>query len=555
MAPRKSQFKKFDNIIAKISDSIDSGKVSSTEIYEEIKNQLRENLSTVYKEWENSQFDPSFRFKLSGGLYGITETTLLHSATSYRKKKAACVPLIQCLLDKGANLNTRDSYNRTPLSRAVYTEEDKNKEVVKLLLDAGADPNAMDGDASDSRTTLSIACRYSDESLNVEIAKLLLKSGANVNEVVDNKGNTVLHKLVYQSFYILDKEQAFKAQLIDLIEFFIKYGANIYAENNGRHTPERAIENRLRSYSVNDKEFVTSIQKFLEKQKDSIEYHRKLFEVVEQNKDLRSLADIIANNGPISIRGIQVCSKVIPQILGIPGIKLVIKGTIAEGKVEQEFSQGTGWPVIEIEGDSPRYYNLFNKVISYFEDNSVVKNRLLKSDTLSYRMCYYIMCNAEAMKQELWGVSSTPTEVTKAEGGVTEGCVTRKESDKDAQDTVKQHGKKKTKGNAGEENRNEINDTSYTDNKPTLTGRSTFNSDAYSQKEAKDPPIFSRKQKIAIAIGVVTALTTALACYSLQLPTLAIVISTLIAGIGVYVISSKLYDVSICNGTGQQPGL
>lgn len=66
MAPRESQFKKFDNTIAKISDNIDSGNVGSTEIYEEIKNQLRENLSTVYEEWENSQFDPSFRFKLSG---------------------------------------------------------------------------------------------------------------------------------------------------------------------------------------------------------------------------------------------------------------------------------------------------------------------------------------------------------------------------------------------------------------------------------------------------------------------------------------------------------
>ncbi|MCA4775437.1 hypothetical protein IHO40_05155 [Wolbachia endosymbiont of Mansonella ozzardi] len=40
---------------------------------------------------------------------------------------------------------------------------------------------------------------------------------------------------------------------------------------------------------------------------------------------------------------------------------------------------------------------------------------------------------------------------------------------------------------------NEIIDTSYTDNKPMVTVRSTFNSGVYSQKEAKDPPIFSRK--------------------------------------------------------------
>ncbi len=39
MAPQdKSQLKKFDNILARISDTIDSGKGDSIEIYDEIKN-------------------------------------------------------------------------------------------------------------------------------------------------------------------------------------------------------------------------------------------------------------------------------------------------------------------------------------------------------------------------------------------------------------------------------------------------------------------------------------------------------------------------------------
>lgn len=39
MAPQdKSQFKKFDNILARISDTIDSGKGDFIEIYDEIKN-------------------------------------------------------------------------------------------------------------------------------------------------------------------------------------------------------------------------------------------------------------------------------------------------------------------------------------------------------------------------------------------------------------------------------------------------------------------------------------------------------------------------------------
>ncbi|QOD38316.1 ankyrin repeat domain-containing protein [Candidatus Wolbachia massiliensis] len=292
MAPRESQLKKFDSIIAKISDNINSGKVGPTEIYEEIKNQLRENLSTVYEEWENSQFDPSFVFKLSGGLYGTTETTLLHSAIDCREE-AACVLLVQCLLEEGADSNARDSYYQTPLCRAIYTPEDKNKEVVKLLLDAGADPNAMDDDAPNSRTPLSIACRYSDESLNVEAAKLLLEKGANVNEVVDNRGNTLLHQLIRQSFDVSDRTPTLKKQLPGLIKLLTKYGVNIYACNNEGMTPEGWIDNQFHGHHISDKKFVTSVQKFLEKQKGLIEYHRKLFKVVEQDKDLRSLSNII----------------------------------------------------------------------------------------------------------------------------------------------------------------------------------------------------------------------------------------------------------------------
>lgn len=107
MAPQdKSQFKKFDNILARISDAIDSGKGDSIEIYDEIKNQLREELNNVYEEWKNSEFNPNFRFKLDDG-YEV-ETTLLHIAIQCRKS-AACAPLVQCLLDQGADPNVQDS--------------------------------------------------------------------------------------------------------------------------------------------------------------------------------------------------------------------------------------------------------------------------------------------------------------------------------------------------------------------------------------------------------------------------------------------------------------
>ncbi|VVC27459.1 Ankyrin repeat-containing domain,Ankyrin repeat [Cinara cedri] len=348
----ESQFEKFDNTIAKISDDINSGKISYANIYEELKNQLRENVSTVYEEWKNSKFDPSFKFKLYDDFDDIIEKTLLHSAIDCTKE-AACVPLVQYLLEKKADPNIRDSYNQTPLSSALYAREDKNKQVVKLLLDAGADQNAVDNDATYRRTPLSIACKGVREGFSIETIKLLLERGVNINDVVDNKGNIILHQLVEQSFSIPEKATTLQAQTSKLIKIVIEYGANIYANDNSSssYTPEKLIANQLRGHIIYDKKFVASIQEFLKEQKKSVEYHHKLFEVVEQYQDLRSLTDIITENGPTSIRGIQVCSKAVPQALGIPGIKLVV---MVDGEFKQEFSQGTGYPVISVEVGSLR---------------------------------------------------------------------------------------------------------------------------------------------------------------------------------------------------------
>ncbi|MDR1139805.1 MAG: ankyrin repeat domain-containing protein [Rickettsiales bacterium] len=473
------------------------------------------------------------------------------------KGEGSCVSLIQCLLDEGANPNIKDSYNRTPLSRAVHTEGDNNKKVVELLLGAGADPNIMVEDASDyETTTLYMACGYCGKSFNVETMELLLKNGADVNKIVDNRENTILHEIVGQSFGISDRVPILKKQLLGLIELLIKHGANIYIKNKSGETPIDLIDRQLHGHSMNDRNLVLSVQKLLKEQEHSVEYSKRLIELVDKNKDFRSLVNIIKKNGPIDIRGLQVCSKVIPKILGISGIKLVVKGTIVEG----EFSQGTEWPVIEVEGNLPKYFDLFEKICVAFPEHPLTKARpevLFHSpqEELMWGISRYIRENQGTIKKELWGEHEITPETDKG-GDATRQHVAQKESDKDDHDTIPPElpGGRKTVDN--KEKRYEVvNNTSHTDRKPMVAGRSPINSSGYPQKEPKNPPIFSRKQKIAIAIGVVTALATALVCYSLQLPALAIVASTLIAGIGAYVVSSKFYDVSVCNGASQQPGL
>lgn len=541
-----SQFKKLKDIFKKLANDINSHQFDSIEIIDEIKKELKTELPTIYKEWENSGFDINFKFKLQNAAKKITETTLLHLAIL--EQSIPCTSIIRYLLDTGANPNLQDSDNKTPLHWAAVTGGDKNKEIVKLLLERGADPNIAE---SCGRTPLHVACTFCDDvGFNVETIKLLLNSGGNINKK-DNERNTPLHQLVDTSIGISENSPTLlKEQSLELVKLFVKHGASIYTRNKDCETPKDLIKSRRLSTFPINKELANSIEQFLEAQESSREYHGKLLELLEQTKDLKFLTGIIDGNGVMSEKGIQLCSQAIPEILEISGIEIVVKGTIVEGEIEKEFSHGTGWPIVDVEGNTLKYHDLFNGLISLLGTNSVIMSLPYpKQSFLGWKVSNYVINNQESIKREFWGEHEIDSTPETEKGNVTRQHVAQKDP------AVKQHVKKKTKGNANEEKRKEINDTSYTDKKPMVTGRSTFNSGVYPQKEAKDPPIFSRKQKIAIAIGVVTALATALTCYSFQLPALAIVVSTLIAGIGAYVVSSKLYDISICNGTGQQPGL
>lgn len=84
------------------------------------------------------------------------------------------------LISKGANVNSTDSYGRTPLFGA---SEFGSLEMVKLLIEKGADVNATDG--WNGNTCLHRA--FANNQL--EIAKVLIRNGAKIN-IKNGKGYT-----------------------------------------------------------------------------------------------------------------------------------------------------------------------------------------------------------------------------------------------------------------------------------------------------------------------------------------------------------------------------
>ena len=131
------------------------------------------------------------------------------------------IEIIKLLLNKGANINYRNTYNFTPLTFALYY---KNPiKIIKFLLDNGANVNEVideedeeyEEDEEDEEyeihgtTPLTLALepnkeseKYNDNDL-LEIVKLLLDKGANVNYIDNNKHIPLVYAIQYAPIEVI----------------------------------------------------------------------------------------------------------------------------------------------------------------------------------------------------------------------------------------------------------------------------------------------------------------------------------------------------------------
>ncbi|KAN0142123.1 Ankyrin repeat-containing domain protein [Lactarius tabidus] len=129
------------------------------------------------------------------------------------------VGIAQMLLERGVDVHARNKFHATALHLAALSGR---PDIVKLLLDHGANPNAENGQG---RTPLDSVTRgkYKSREHGVSIARLLLELGADVNAQEDNKF-TPLHWA------------AFNGKL-EIVHVLLDRGANGNAENDEGKTP------------------------------------------------------------------------------------------------------------------------------------------------------------------------------------------------------------------------------------------------------------------------------------------------------------------------------
>jgi cytohesin len=178
------------------------------------------------------------------------DRTPLHLAANFDRKDVA-----EALIQAGADIDAKDKDGQTPLHWAVdrgnkeiaellldmgASKDVKNnnsftplheatllygkKEIAELLISRGADVNAPDKDGQ-TPLHMSIYC-------SKEVAKLLIKAGAEVN-IQDSKGNTPTH-------------YAAKMNKIEITEELINAGANLHIINNlGKEPIKMAIGSNI----------------------------------------------------------------------------------------------------------------------------------------------------------------------------------------------------------------------------------------------------------------------------------------------------------------------
>lgn len=149
--------------------------------------------------------------------------------------------IVQLLLDSGCKIHDRDTTGGTVLHAAVQSYNSFDKEIISLLLQRGADVNALDN------YRLSPLCYayYSADNrppfishLPPKILQTLFDYGADINASRDAKGRGLLHRVVEASEWKFNRDTPKK----NIVRWLLEHGAEVHMRAHNGKTAAEAIE-------------------------------------------------------------------------------------------------------------------------------------------------------------------------------------------------------------------------------------------------------------------------------------------------------------------------
>ena len=140
--------------------------------------------------------------------------TPLHFAVS-----GGCLEIARMLLERKADVDILNNKGLTPLHRASKGWHDGYPDIVRLLLDYGANANAHD----DDRNT---PLHFAASKCHLEVTRMLLERKADIDSLNSN-GLTPLHRA----------SEGWHEGFLGVVQLLLYHGANVNVHDNDRNTP------------------------------------------------------------------------------------------------------------------------------------------------------------------------------------------------------------------------------------------------------------------------------------------------------------------------------
>ena len=153
--------------------------------------------------------------------------------------------MVQVLLDLKADVNDRGLNNWAPIynashgptSSTPFSNPQLLPDVIRVLLERGANVNARIEHGSDDDVEGTTPLHVAAECGRVEVAHVLLEYGANVR-AENNKGRTPLHDAAdYERIGRLDSVEDYASGKVEVVRVLLEHGANAGAQDNVGGTP------------------------------------------------------------------------------------------------------------------------------------------------------------------------------------------------------------------------------------------------------------------------------------------------------------------------------
>ncbi|KAJ5073509.1 ankyrin repeat-containing protein [Anaeramoeba ignava] len=149
--------------------------------------------------------------------------------------------ILNLLIGKGIQINSRDSKNYTPLHAYLTTTfHQQNINILNILLESGADPNLK---TDLNQNVLHLAC-YGFPNYEI-LKKLIDVIGKTALNELDSSNNTPLHKLCSNIRLKKNKKEASK-----MIDLLIENGSRLDSKNSQHSTPLHSLCQNSSSFSL-----------------------------------------------------------------------------------------------------------------------------------------------------------------------------------------------------------------------------------------------------------------------------------------------------------------